>query len=500
MGKVVAENGAMDALCVRLDRTSTEPLFRQVENALAVAMASGELAAGARLPSERDLAERLGVSRTTAMNAYRELEARGLVRGRVGRGTFVSAGGRAAGDAPFAWHGKVAVAAQRTLDPTLRGLVQEPGPDVVSFAPGSPALDRFPLAAVRELTGDVLARDADVALGLGPTEGQPRLRTTLARRFGARPEEILIVNGAQQGLDLIARCLLDPGDGVIVDRPGYIGAIQTFRAAGVHVAGWDITRADPDELESLIQRYRPKLLYTNPTFQNPTGRTLPLDVRRDILTLAARYRLPVIEDETYRDLSFGPPPPPSLRELDEHGLVIQVGTFSKSLAVGLRLGWLVAPEAVVDQLTLVKQRCDLFGAGPFQLVAAEMVTRGIYDTHLATLRAEHARRCAAMERALERHLAPGTLAWRPVQGGLYLWARTGPGIDSRLLAQRALTAGVAIVPGEAFFADSAGRHEFRLCFASNPREVIAVGIERLATVFTADDGSGVRGGSTHPLT
>lgn len=490
----------MDDLAVALDRTNKEPLFRQVEKALATAMASGDLAAGARLPSERALAERLGVSRTTAMNAYRELEARGLVRGRVGRGTFVSAGGRAAGDAPFAWHGKVSVTAQRTLDPTLRGLAQEPGPDVISFAPGSPALDRFPLAAVRALTAEVMERDADAALGLGPTEGQPRLRAALARRLGARPENMLIVSGAQQGLDLIARCLLDPGDCAIVDRPGYVGAIQTFRAAGVHVAGWDITRADPDELESLIQRLRPKLLYTNPTLQNPTGRTLPLAVRRDVLTLAARYRLPVIEDETYRDLSFGPSPPPSLRELDEHGLVIQVGTFSKSLAVGLRLGWLVAPEAVVDQLTLVKQRCDLFGAGLFQLVAAEMLTRGIYDTHLAALRAEHARRYGAMERALERHLPPGTLAWRPVQGGLYLWARTGNSIDSRLLAQRALASGVAIVHGEAFYPDGAGRHEFRLCFASNPPRAIAVGIERLARVITADEGSGVRGGSTHPLT
>jgi DNA-binding transcriptional MocR family regulator len=490
----------MDDNDVTLDRTSTVPLFRQVEHALADAMASGEIGAGVRLPSERELAARLGVSRTTAMNAYRELEARGLVRGSVGRGTFVNAGGRAVGDAPFAWQGKVAVGAQRTLDPTLRGLVQENGPDVISFAPGSPALDHFPLAAVRQLTAEILDSDAETALGLGPTEGQPRLRMALARRTGVRPEQVLVVSGAQQGLDLLVRCLLDPGDAVIMDRPGYVGAIQTFRAAGVHVSGWDVTRADPDELESLIQRYRPKLLYTNPTFQNPTGRTLALDVRREILALAARYRLPVIEDETYRELSFGPAPPPSLRELDEHGLVIQVGTFSKSLAVGLRLGWLVAPEAVIDQLTLVKQRCDLFGAGPFQLVAADMLTRGIFDTHLATLRAEHARRCAAMETALERHLPPGTLSWRPVQGGLYLWAQTGCDVDSRLLAQRALAAGVAVVHGEAFYAESAGRHEFRLCFARNPPDVIASGIGRLARVLTADDGLGVRGGTTHPLT
>src|SRR5262249_14216892 len=147
------------------------------------------------------------------------------------------------------------------------------------------------------------------------------LRRALARRHGARPEEVLVVSGAQQGLDLVARCLIDPGDAVLMDRPGYLGAIQTFRSAGAYVVGWDAVAADVDELESLILRYRPKLLYTSPTFGNPTGRTLGLAARRALLEMAGRYRLPIVEDDPYRDLHFGAPPPPSLERLDARRLV-----------------------------------------------------------------------------------------------------------------------------------------------------------------------------------
>jgi DNA-binding transcriptional MocR family regulator len=484
---------------VRLDATGARPLYRQLEEALAAAIASGALGVGDRLPSERALADRLGVSRTTAVNAYRELEARGLVRGRVGQGTFVCAAGGAHDDAPFAWQGKVSAGAQRTLDPTLRTMVRDQTSETISFAGGMPALDRFPIDRFRAALDRVLSHQPDAALGLGPTEGQPRLRAALAVRHGARPEQVLVLAGSQQGLDLIARCLLEPGDAIVMDRPGYLGAIQTFRAAGARVIGWDARRADPEELEELLQRYRPKLLYTNPTFHNPTGRTLPLDARRDILTLAARYRLAVVEDEPYRELAFHRPPPKTLRELDDQGLVIQLGTFSKTLAAGLRLGWLIAPEAIVDQLALVRQRCDLFGAGAFQLVVAEMLTRGDFDAHLRTLRAEHQRRHDAMIAALRREIPAGALTWPPVEGGLYLWLHTHHDVDTSLLAQRALDAGVAILSGEHFYPEAAGRHEARLCFARSSPEQIAGGIARLAQVLRVDDGVVLRIGASHPL-
>ena len=489
----------MDCARIALDKTAEAPLYRQLEGALEAAIVAGDLTTGERLPSERELAGLLGISRTTAVNAYRELEARGLVRGQVGRGTFVCAPDGAGEGTPFAWSGKLAVASQRTADPALRALVRRQPPKTVSFAAGSCAFDLFPTDLFRLLTERALRRDLNGALGLGPTEGQPRFREVIAARCGTRPERVLALSGSQQGIDLVARCLLDPGDVVIVDRPCYLGAIQVFRAAGARLVGWDIRRADPDELEDIVLRYRPKLLYTNPTFQNPTGHTLPPETRRALLDLAARYKLPVLEDEPYRDLSFGPPPPKSLRELDEHALVIQLGTFSKTLAPGLRLGWLVAPAPIVDQLALVRQRCDVFPAGTPQIVVAEMVAAGAFDAHLQTLRTEHARRHAAMVAALRRRFGRGVVEWSAVGGGLYLWLRLRNGVAASDLAERALAAGVAVVGGEAFYGDGAGRDELRLCFAGVPPEAIDLGVERLAGAFAALAGDGGRIAGSLPL-
>lgn len=466
-----------------LDPAVELPLYRQLGDALAGAIADGVLDEGERLPSERDLAVSLGVSRTTVVTAYRELESRGLVRGHVGRGTFVCAADEPT-DAPFAWRGRVALSAQRGVDPVLRGVLRAAaGPGTISFGPGTPAPELFPVDLFRRITDEVLRRNASAAFGIGPTEGQPGLRRAVAARLGSRPEQVLVVAGAQQGLDLIARCLLDPGDTVLMDRPGYLGAIQTFRSAGANVVGWDVERADPDELEDLILRYRPKLFYLTPTFQNPTGRTLSLEVRHELLRVAARYRLPIVEDDPYGQLWFDRPPPPSLISLDERGLVIYLGTASKTLGAGLRLGWLVAPPAIVEQLTLVKARGDLFTNGLTQLVLAEVLAGRAYDTHLESLRAEHAVRHTALIAALRRCLPAGSIGWRPVDGGLYIWCRLRGGTDAVGLLQQAQAAGVTFVPGEPFYGDGLGRHELRLCFSAATPASIDQGARRLATAF-----------------
>ena len=380
------------------------------------------------------------------------------------------------------WRGKIALAAQRTSDPALHALVRQPGAETISFAPGSAALDLFPLEHFRALTDAVLRRDP-AALALGPTEGQPALRRALAARYRVRPEEVLVLAGAQQGIDLLARCLIDPGDAVVLDRPGYLGAIQTFRGAGARIVGWSVEDGALDELEDAILRYRPKFLYTNPTFQNPTGRTLATESRRDLLELAARYRLPIIEDATYQELGFADPPPPPLRELDRHGLVIGINTFSKTLAPGLRLGWLIAPAAVIQQLALIKARADVFSPGLTQLVVAELLAGRRYDEHLRQLRGEHARRQGAMLDALRRDLPSGALVTTAHRGGLYLWCRLGGGADAREFLTAAAAAGVLFVPGEAFYPDDGGKHELRLCFSGTPPERIAEDVRRLGSLL-----------------
>ena len=444
----------------------TRPVYRHIAQAIERGITTGALALDFRLPAERELAEALNVSRTTVVSAYRDLETRGLVRGYVGRGTFVSATPEASG-APFAWRGKVAAAAGRSHDGVIRDLLRHTAdPSVVSLAAGTPALEAFPIDAYRRAMDRALRRDVRLAWGHSPTEGLPVLRETLAHRFGGQPHNVLVLAGAQQGLDLLARCLVDPGDTVIVDRPGYLGALHTFNAAGARVIGWDTLQHDLGEMEDLITRYRPKLIYTNPTFQNPTGWTMPLKLRRQLLSLASRLRVPIIEDDTYRELFLDTPPPPSLHSMDTQSVVIHLNTFSKVLAPGLRLGWLSAAPPIIEQLALLKQRSDPHMPNLNQLIVADMVADGTFDRHLADLRTEHRRRRDAMIGALERHGAAGKLQWAVPDGGLYLWCRLSGRVKASQVHTHALAESIVFVRGEAFYVDQAGERELRICFSS----------------------------------
>jgi DNA-binding transcriptional MocR family regulator len=447
------------------------PIYRGIVGILERALAAGHVPSGQRLPAERDLARALKVSRTTVVTAYRELESKGLVRGFVGRGTFVSARPDP-GSAPFAWRGKVSAAALQANDSTVRDLVRAAGdPSLVSFAAGQPALDRFPAAAYQRAMDRLITREPMTVWKNGPTEGQWRFREAIAARFGGPAEHVLVITGAQQGLDLLVRCLIDPGDSVIIERPGYLGAVHSFRTAGARLIGWDIKRADVDELEELLLRYRPKLMFLNPTHQNPTGRTMPIRTRRDVLELAGRYRVPIVEDDTYRELSLGAPPPPSLYALDEmHTTVIHLNTFSKMLAPGLRLGWINAVPPILEQLSLIKQRVDLHPQNLSQLAVADLMEGGVFDRHLEQLRGEHRRRRDAMVRALRQHVPESRLRFDVPEGGLYLWCRIGGRAQARDVQQHARRESMVFVPGEAFYADGGGTQELRICYTAQPPE------------------------------
>src|SRR4051812_2420208 len=449
----------------------TRPLYRRIVSLLESGIARGAVQAGQQLPPERDLAAALKISRATVVSAYRDLEARGLVRGYVGRGTFVSAQPDAA-SAPFAWRGKIAASAlQANNETTVRDLVRAAAdPALHSVAAGVPALECFPTEAFQRAMTRVLATQADAAWRHGPTEGLQSFRVALAARFGGEPEHILVLAGAQQGLDLLARCLIDPGDAVIIDRPGYLGAIQTFRNAGARLVGWDVTRADTDELEELLLRYRPKLIYTNPTHQNPTGVSLPIRTRREMLELAARYRVPIVEDDTYRDLALtGPPTPPSLFALDEaHNVVIRINSFSKMLAPGLRLGWISAVRPIVDQLALIKQQIDPHTQNLSQMVVCDLVEQGVLNRHLSTLAAEHRRRRDAMVQALRQHVPPAQLRFSVPDGGMYLWCELPSTIRARAVQDHALHESVMLLTGDPFYVDQGGDHQLRICYTSQP--------------------------------
>jgi DNA-binding transcriptional MocR family regulator len=235
-----------------------------------------------------------------------------------------------------------------------------------------------------------------------------------------------------------------------------------------------------DELEDLLVRYRPKLIYTNPTFQNPTGVTMPIRTRRELLRLAERYRVPIVEDATYCDLYFAEAAPATLRELDAQNIVIHLNSFSKVLAPGLRLGWLSAAPSIVEQIAIIKQRLDPHTQNLVQFAMARLIRDGYLDVHLRQLRAEHARRCSLMLTAIQRHVPPGALRFARPQGGLYLWCRLAGNLSSSALLDRALAAGVAFVAGHAFYPDPAGDAELRICFSSVLPTAIDEAVKRLA--------------------
>jgi DNA-binding transcriptional MocR family regulator len=324
-----------------------------------------------------------------------------------------------------------------------------------------------------------------------PIEGYYPLRQTIAQRMvgrGAtvRAENILVVTGSQQGLDLIARAFLRAGDEVVVEAPCYLGALQIFSAAGARLLGvpMDEEGMRLDILENILIRYRPKLIYTLPTFQNPSGRTMAPRRRLRLLELARRYRVPIVEDDPYGELYYTEQPPSPLLALDQEGYVIYLSTFSKILFPGLRLGWAAAPRPVIERLSQIKQLADLHCSTLIQGAVHEFCHKGALDKHLDHVRDLYRQRRDAMLSALAEH-GPAGLEWDEPQGGFNLWCRLPPELKARQLMAEAGRRSVALVPGEVFYPDGGGQEEMRLNFSCPPVALIEEGVQRLSAAMAA---------------
>ncbi len=467
----------------KIDPTSAVALYVQIIEGFAAAVARGELAVGERLPPERQLAESLRVSRTTVVNAYREMQARGLIISHVGRGTFIAASEPTAQALP--WRQRLSQASQFLVNPVIhelgRSSVQA---NVISFAEGLPDHQLAPADAFQHAVERVLHRQGRLPFARTPPEGHSALREAIVeyvRSSGLRTsvEQVLIVDGAQQGVDLVCRTFLDPGDVVITEGPTFMVALQAFRAARATVipVPLDSDGMRVELIEDLVIRYRPKLIYTVPTFQNPSGTTMPIARRRLLLDVAARYQIPVVEDDPYREIYFDGAPPPPLAALDEHGVTVSIGTFSKIMYPGIGLGWVIAPRPVIESLTLAKWVSDLYTNSLVQWAMAEFLGTHSLRGHLERIRAEYRRRRDAMLDALGRYAVPVKVN-RP-RGGFYLWGPVAGGVPARILLMEALREGVAFVTGEAFY-PSGGETELRLCFSTVSPELIDQGVKRLA--------------------
>lgn len=374
------------------------------------------------------------------------------------------------------------------------GTVSARRSDLVSFAPGYPTPDSFPWEAIRAIADDLLrARDVN-ALQYGPTRGYGPLldaiAVVLARRdVSATPETLLITTGSQQGLDLLARVLLDPGDVALVELPAYTGAITAFRdvqarLVGVRqdAGGVDLSHLDRTILRLRAEGRRVRFLYVVPNFQNPTGVLMERSRRRQLLELAARRDILIVEDDPYGDLYFGGPECVAatrpIKADDQEGRVVYLSTFSKTLAPGFRVAWLAAGEELAAKLEIAKQAADVCTGSFDQRIVCEAITRGVLADQGPRLRMLYRQKRDVMERALRAQLGD-VLRWREPEGGYFIWAALPAALDAEALLERATAHRVIFVAGNAFFVDGSGRDLLRLSFSQPSAAQIEEGVRRL---------------------
>jgi 2-aminoadipate transaminase len=372
-------------------------------------------------------------------------------------------------------------------------------PDIIGFAAGTPSAETFPAEEIRRITASILETDAKGALQYGLTLGYAGLIDAVChfsqarRTINCARDEICITSGSQQAVDLIGRLFLDPGDVVLVELPSYIGGISAFRNLQAELVG---VRQAPDgiEIDDLVARIeacrregkKTKLLYVIPNFQNPSGLTISPPKRRALLEVASRYGLLIIEDDPYGEVCFDPATASDLRpikSMDTEGRVIYLSTFSKILAAGLRVGWIVAAKPVIEKLDLVKQSTDLCGGMLDQRIVAECLRLGVVERQLPRIREFYRQKCQVMLASLDQSM-PSEIQWTRPAGGLFLWIELPESLDSEAILPEAIErARVIYVPGQPFHVDDAGRNTLRVAFSKESEDNIRAGIHRLAQIF-----------------
>ena len=466
-----------------LSPDSEVPLYRQLHEQIARKIRSGEFAYGFRLPATRELAGLLGLNRATVSAAYELLENEGLVCGQVGRGSYVTAGTGAA--TALDWDSLL-----ERSEAAVSGASAGLGGEAISFAVSRPSQDLFPLEDFRASCAAVLARaDLPGILQLGSPSGYEPLRRYLmedARRHGlAGPaDDLIVTNGCQQALDLLARVLVRPGDSVAAEDPVYTGLKSLVAGVGGRLVGIPAGSEGMDvaQLERVLERERPRFVVVTPNFQNPTGATLPLAARRALLEAAARARVPLVENDAYGQLRYFGGPLPALKQLDERGGTVLLRSFSKIGFPGLRVGWALGPKPLIDRLRQAKEASDLHTDQLSQAVLLEFAESGRLETHLAKVLEAGAERLRATLDAC-REFLPAGARWTRPEGGMNVWVRLPEPLDAEESLPRARKEGVAYLPGRLFAVSRREPGALRLSFAGLPPESIRAGLKILGSVF-----------------
>lgn len=482
-----------------LDKNGAVPLYRQLVRQLRDQITEGRLAAHYRLPSERNLAAQLGINRTTVLQAYRQLRDEGFIASHVGKGTFVQ--DRAQAAPPIThnppWPLLFSDYSNRFTYHDLASANQAQNlTGVIDFATGSPNPQAIPDELLRQVSLKAFASHDFDGQPESPIEGFPELRELLARHMRrdrairCEPGNIMVLSGSEQGIDLCVRAFINPGDCILVEQYTFFPALQAFRSAGARVVAvpLDGNGMRTDLLDAYCTRFHPKLIYTIPTFHNPTGTTMPADRRCTLLETAMRNQCLILEDDPYGELAYATggmgnrdianPVVTPLKGMENSGYVVYLSTFSKTVAPGLRTGWLIADTHVVSRLAALRTLVDQHTSSSSQRICIQLLRANLVSEHVKRLRDDNAKKLEAFCTAMARY-AKNRLLWSRPAGGYYVWASLPPGMHGETVLNAARRRGVSFMPGCIFDADGDDDSHVRLNFIRPELAEIDPGVRRL---------------------
>ncbi|RYL86853.1 PLP-dependent aminotransferase family protein [Sporolactobacillus sp. THM19-2] len=460
---------------MHLNRQSEVPLYEQVKRHIEDKIKNGVWTPGTRLPSQRSLADSFHVNRSTIITALELLTSRGLIEGRRGGGTRVlnNTWGLMAGKKPTNWGTYVESGQYKPNLPMIQKINQaEFSPEVIRLGTGELSPDLLPYNRFSSL----FASCNRLSLGYQEPEGDGHLREKLSgylKRWGidASPSSILIVSGALQALQLISTGLLDHGSTLLLEKPSYLYSIHVFQSSGMRFVGvpTDSEGIRAEQLGEIKRKYHGVILYAIPCYHNPTGTLMSEKRRQQILSICEQEQLPVIEDDVYRELWLDAPPPPPMKSIDQSGNVLYIGSFSKIFSAGMRIGWIIGPEPVINRLADIKMQIDYGSSSLSQYAAAKCLENGLYDEQASFIRKHLRARRDTLVELLDRYFSD-LASWRVPSGGFYIWLKLIPPVNPRLLFDLALKRGVLLNPGVLY--DRSAKQYLRLSYAyASPEEM-----------------------------
>lgn len=482
-------------ILIKVDKGKRQPLFQQVFDQLKQLIETGDLLPGENLPSTRKLAETLGVHRTTVCRAYEELWAAGYLEATAGAYSRVRQRNALAiqtSDSPsplIKWEECISDAANRIGQ--IYPSAKSPSNDILDFVPLSPDSDLLPIADFRHCLNQVLQSEGANLLQYGNPLGYEPLREYLAKQMrqhgiATKTDEIMLTNGMQNGIELVFRLLTNPGDCIITERPSYASALSLIKYLDLRVIGIPMTNDGMDLviLKQQIQAHRPRLIYSMPTFQNPTGISTSQTHRENLLALCEKYRVPLVEDGFEEEMKYFGKAVLPIKSMDKHHLVIYLGTFSKVLFPGIRVGWIVAPTQLIFLMGRMKQVSELSGSPLTQAAVYQFCKQGYYELHKKRLHRVYRKRMQQALQACREFLPPSQIHYTKPDGGYLMWFTfLNTNLNEDEMIRQLLDAGVAVSSGSRFFPDKYDQVHFRLSIAHRTEEEIREGIRRIGQML-----------------